>query len=784
MEAIAVTDLANVNGLVKFAREARNHSIKPIPGCELLINVSCYPHLKEVADNPFHLTVLAADPTGYRNLIALLGKGDCSNSMNLPIISVNQLQENHDGLIALSGCHNSVVSRMIISQRVEELFGVVSEMRDIMGEDFFFFELQRIGHPAESWINSVLSDFARQLGIPLVAANNCRFLMQEDCEAFKILSENSTHESHPDNAPVPWKNAWFKSSREMQETFNDIKDALKYSKTIADKCLNFFEFDKKCWPGTEAMRLPKPYRMLQNKIEELASKYEMGQDPAFVARRRHELKQIEESGGTEYFLIVSEIMDALEERGVVAGPSFSDCPSSLMAYILGLTGVNPIENDLFFENFINKLDVPYLTSPDIPLVLSRKGRKEFHELLKLLYSTEKLIKSASFQRLKTRECLLLSFQNSEFGEELKSRMLDAVPDTDVTFLETALEENDVLKEISDSSEESRRALRNARKLENLPTKIIHDETGLIVLPRYMEKTLPLSSAHDGRTAAGWTFKDLKSIGFLGFNIYTPAQMDLLENIVTKIRNKQPGFSFKRTPENDSQNLEALTRKYAWELLHLDESQTMPLHKSETLDLKRVAYAEALNDIDPVSKLPLAPKRFSELTNEMPAWFKNIIQYTDDVFIFREQVQRILMKIMNWDAAHAALYMKETAKDADLRNRLRTIFLKRCATKNIQNDTAAKLLSMLIVMIPFLLSEAHYLAKAKLTCRLASLSVRHPLETCAALKQEITKITPENRKKVLKNYLRQYLEINRIKFEGNPEAEGATHINDGKILFSE
>ncbi len=353
MPAVAMTDHGNLYGAIEFYQEAKRSGIKPIIGCEAYIAPRSHKDRpSSMRESAYHFTLLARDETGYHNLVKLISTAHLDGFHYRPRIDKELLAQHSAGLIGLSGCLASEVNSAIQANKTDIAKQSAAEYRDILGPDNFFMEMHDHGMEEQRQCNSILPKIARDLGVGLVAANDVHFLRRSDHDAHDVMLCIGTGKMVQDENRMRYKpELYFKSPEEMREIFRDFPEAIANTLKIAERCNLEIELGKSKYPeypvpeGTSRIAFLRDLcaKGLQQRYGDRAKT-----DDQLQQRLDYELGVLEKTGFVSYILIVWDFIHFAKQRGIPVGPGRGSAAGSLVAYVLGITDIDPLQYGLIF----------------------------------------------------------------------------------------------------------------------------------------------------------------------------------------------------------------------------------------------------------------------------------------------------------------------------------------------------------------------------------------------------------------------------------------------------
>ena len=536
-ESIAITDISNLFGFIKFYKELRKKGIKPICGSDF--------SLMGENSNSGNLQLLVKNHNGYKNLIRLISKAHTSGKVNgNPYLSIQDLEVFSEDLLLITGGIDSQIGQSILAGKLDIALKQVKYLRNIYKENFFL-QLTRTGKNQEELCNQALIEFSNELGIPVVATNQVRFLGKEDFEAHEtrvciqsghVLGDQRRQRFYEDSQ-------YFKSTKEMNELFSDIPEALSNSYEISKKCNLEIETGIYVLPDFETPTEASEANYLKDLIQKGITK-KLGLDnPSQISdiykeRLDYELGVILEMGYEGYFLIVADFVNWAKQNSVPVGPGRGSGAGSLIAYAIGITGIDPIKYDLLFERFLNP---DRISNPDFDIDFCRDGREKVIEYVTEKYGKDAVAQICTFGTMAARAVVrdVARAQGKSYG--LADRLAKMIPFSPEMTLEKALKDNADLRRTLKTDEDASEIFDMAKKLEGVIRNVGKHAAGVVMAPSEINDYSPLYLDETTNTlATQFDMKDIESVGlqkfdFLGLKTLTVINKALIE--INKSRNK-------------------------------------------------------------------------------------------------------------------------------------------------------------------------------------------------------------------------------------------------------
>lgn len=492
MPAIGLTDHGAMYGAIDFYTTCVKNGIKPIIGVEVYVaNRSRTQKEPHIDNKRYHLTLLAKNNTGYHNLIKLTTAAHIEGYYYKPRVDKDLLRAHADGLIALSGCPGGELGRAIQSGNKEAAEEVIREYQSIFGPENYYLEIMH--HPDveffEDW-KTTLIELSRKLNIPLVATQDSHYLRPDDAVAHKTLVAISTNTDIGDTAIFSGKGEYhFISTEEACERFKDIPEAVENTEKIAERCNVNLTLGKFIFPDF----ILEPGKTADQMLDELTlrgvAERSLGQDPEIEKRRQYELEIIKNKKYSPYFLVVADLLRFARESKIYTTVRGSGA-GSLVAYLSGITNVNPIEFQLPFERFLN----PYRPSaPDFDMDFADNRRQEVIEYAKQKYGADKVAQIGTFGTMMARGAVRDVARAMGKPYETGDRIAKLIPMGSQGFpmsIDRALEIEPQLKDLYNHDSEAHQIIDVAKKLEGTVRHVSVHAAGVVIAPKPLVEYVP------------------------------------------------------------------------------------------------------------------------------------------------------------------------------------------------------------------------------------------------------------------------------------------------------
>ncbi|OGQ93535.1 MAG: DNA polymerase III subunit alpha, partial [Deltaproteobacteria bacterium RIFOXYA12_FULL_61_11] len=741
MQAVAITDHGTMAGVIDFYQQARKHEIKAILGIEIYVARS--DRQKREKENN-HLVLLARNITGYRNLLYLSSMAHREGFYYKPRIDLELLRERREGLIGLSACLAGQIPQLILGGKYEQAAEAAKTLADIFEPGGFYLELQENGLPEQATVNNALMKLARELGLPLVATNDCHYLNRDDATAHEVLMCVQTGKKLSDEHRLHHTTDAFyvKSPEEMKSSFSYAAEAVRNSLRIAEACNVELDLGHNYLPRFE---VPEGFSDLPAYLRHLA---EQGLERRFAESRQpldrvlygerltHELSVIVEMGFTGYFLIVWEFIDYAKRNDIPVGPGRGSGAGSLVAFALRITDIDPIKYNLLFERFLNP---ERISMPDFDVDFCQDKRELVIKHVTEKYGVENVAQIATFGVLKARAVLKDVGRVLDFSFKDMNDLSKLVPEDPKMTLEKALKESpDFAKFYQD--DHYRHLIDISMRLEGLNRHMGIHAAGVVIADKPIWEYVPIW-VKDGKDLVSQFAKDeVEQAGLVKFDFLGLKTLTLLAGAVRRIRQRpgEEGFTVEALPLEDAATFALLSSGKTVGVFQVESQGFMELLRGLRPDtLEDIIAAVALYRPGPLGsgmdKDFIRRKHGEEPIVYPHPLLEGVLKETYGVIIYQEQVMQIVQILAGYTLGGADILRRAMGKKkADLMAQHRKVFVDGCLVKNIEERNATEIFDLLEKFADYGFNKSHSAAYALITYQTAYLKCHYPLEFMAAL----------------------------------------------------
>jgi len=736
MDAVVLTDHGNMFGAIDFYTKALSEGIKPIIGIETYVALGSRHDKQKTngtsSDAGHHLVLLAADNTGYRNLLKLSSIAYTEGFYYKPRIDKEILAEFSEGLIASSACLSGELPRSLLNGDAKAARAAAEQYAKIFGPENFYVEIQKHDTDDHPEVRQGLIDLANQMGLPLLATNDAHFLKEQDYEAHNVLCCISTGKMHNDpNRMIYPRDVYVKTPAEMRQLFADVPEACDNTLAIAERCNVELDLSTHHAPVYHPPEKKKPEDYLRQLCYKNAEKLYGQVTEEIRNRMERELDVIISKGFASYFLIVWEFCDYAIRNGIPVGARGSGV-GTLVGYCLGLCNVDPLKYDLLFERF---MDPARAEMPDIDIDILQSGRGKVIDYVRQKYGHVAQI--ITFGTLKARAAIrdVCRVMDVPLGEA--DRLAKLVPESLGITIDDALQTEPQLKDAYDSDEKTRKVIDIAKKLEGKVRHASVHAAGVVVADQPLENFVPLYKASaDDEVTTQFEGPTVEKVGLLKMDFLGLKTLDVIEH-ARKLAEKKHDIKIdiERIPIDDQKVFEFFGQGKTKGIFQFESGGMQELLMRMKPDrLEDLIAANALYRPGPMSLIPdyISRKHGEKWTTPHPI-MTEILQETYGIMVYQEQVMRIANRLGDIPLREAYKMIKAISKKKHkIIAAAKEKFILGCKEKGLSEKQATEIFELIEKFAGYGFNKSHSTRYAFVAYQTAWLKTHYPVEFMAAL----------------------------------------------------
>lgn len=751
MSAVALTDHGNMCGAIEFYREARSKGVKAILGMEGYVAAgSRFDKTAKLGDkeNAHHLTLLVHDAQGLRNLTTLSSLGHEEGFHYRPRIDRELLAKHQAGLIVLSGCLAAEVPQLLLRGKTDEARAAAGWFKEVFGPDRYFVELMDHGLPEQKAVNRGLVELAKALGLETVATNDAHYLEKADAfphEALLCIQTGKTL-ADPQRMRFAVEEFYVKSPEEMARVFAELPDAVTRSWEIAERCgLELVFADESGKLNFPPFPIPAGFASADELLRHLCmaglkQRYG-GAVGDTLERLDHELRVIRDMGFATYFLIVGDIVATAKERGILVGPGRGSAAGSLVAYVLGITDLDPIKYDLIFERFLNS---GRKEPPDIDIDFPDNRRDEVVEYVKQKYGAENVAQIVTFARMNARAVVRDVGRVMGLPYAEMDKLAKMIPGGPNSSLAEGLKTEEVKNALA-ANDQYAKILEVSRVLESLARHASKHAAGVVIAPPTadggaggLRSWAPLIRLEGGGgdLVTQYDMDGIKALGLLKIDLLglkTLTVLDETRQIVRRTRGSEIVYA---TIPLDDRPTYTLFAEGKTDGIFQFESSGMrdALRKLKPDHLEDLIALNALYRPGPMEQIDtyIHRRRGETFKYDVPE-LEPILKATYGIVVYQEQVIQIVHKLAGYTMAKADDFRRSMGKKkAEIMAREQKTFIEGATRNRIPRAEAEKIFAFLEKFAGYGFNRSHSAAYALLAYWTAYLKTHFPVEFMAAL----------------------------------------------------
>jgi DNA polymerase-3 subunit alpha len=728
MPAVTLTDHGSMAGAVQLFKAAKGTGVKPIVGCEVYVADDRHAQQKGYA----HLTLLAADNTGYSNLIKLSSLGYLEGYYYKPRVDWELLERHNEGVIALSGCLSGRVNKALEENRPTDAHGELDRLSTVFGRDNVYVELQNAHMEIQQRLNPQLIALAAKANMPLVGTGDVHYLRDTDARAHEALLCIQSGDSlkNPNHWRFDTDHFFFKSPAEMLADFPGQEEALRRTLEIADRCNVEIELGQIHLPRFD---VPEGRDSFDYLVEQCERGLERRYDKVTAElqdRLRYELKTIKEMGFTDYFLIVWDFIRFAKTNGVSVGPGRGSSAGSLVAYTLAITDIDPIRYDLMFERFLNP---GRKSMPDIDIDFAVEGRERVINYVREKYGNDRVAQIITFSTMAARAAVRDAGRVLEIPYGVVDKIAKLIPEGPGQTLAECMKPGGELRKMVDSDPVAREIIDLAEPLEGLTRADSIHAAGVVIGAEPLMNVVPLQQkGSDQEIVTQFAMKDIEALGLLKMDFLGLRNLDVIDKACALIG----GLDISTIPLDDKKTYAMLAKGDAAGVFQFESSgMREALRQVKPTVFEDLIALVALYRPGPMGYIPTYGKRKAgqEQVTYVDKRLKPILQDTYGICIYQESYMRIAQELAGFTISEADDLRKAIGKKIrSLMDSLKDKFMNGAAEQNVTPAAAKQLWEDVEKAADYSFPQAHAACYARIAYQTAWLRQHHPCEYMAAL----------------------------------------------------
>ena len=750
MPALAVTEHGNMFSSVVFHDHARERGLKPILGCEVYVAQGSRFDKSGPQTETNHLVLLAETNEGYKNLIKLVSAGYTEGFYYRPRIDKELLAQHATGLIGLSSCLKGEVASALKVDQARVALDAAGRLRDILGPNNFFLEMQYQGIEEQKVVNEGLLPLARDLNLPLVCTNDVHYLRQADYQPHDILLCIGTGKTVNDAQRMRYHGDQFflKTAEQMASVFRDCPDALRNTLLVAERCnvtipkgqnhLPTFGvpdgftidsyFEHVAREGF-AQRLPRLRQLAQEgRLRHTIDEY--------ARRLEYEIAMVKSMGFPGYLLIVWDFIRYAREEHIPVGPGRGSAAGSLVAWCMRITDVDPIDFELLFERFLNP---ERISMPDIDVDFCERRRGEVIDYVTRKYGRENVAQIITFGTMKAKAVVRDVGRVLEMPYADVDRIAKQIPPALDMTLDKALAENPILKDMAAKDAKVKEVIDIGRRLEGMSRHASVHAAGVVIAPGPITDYAPLYRGQRDELTTQWNMKEVERVGLLKMDFLGLSTLTLIDDCLKEIKRTEGiDLDIDNIPLDDAKTFRVFQEGAAFGIFQFESSgmrellrKAKPTHIDDLIALNALYRPGPLKSgmVDDWVERKQGKREVKYELKEL----EPILAESYGVIAYQEQVMRIAQAVAGFTLGQADVLRKAMGKkDPKVMAKQRDAFLEGAKANGINEKKATKLFEQIEFFAGYGFNKSHSTTYAFLAYQTAYLKANYPWHFAGSL----------------------------------------------------
>jgi DNA polymerase-3 subunit alpha len=760
--AAAMTDHGNIYGAVHFFDAMKKKNLKPILGCELYICKNEDHRAPGAGDKYNHFLVLAENEAGYKNLVRLTSEAALHGFYGKPRVSKDFLSRHTEGLIGFSGCLAGEVNQHLMAGKYDEAKQTAGQFEEMFGKGNFFLEVQDHGLEPDKPVCEALFKMERELNIPIIATNDSHYVGADDSRAHEILLcvQTAGSMNDPKRFKFDTQEFYIKSAEEMHRTFAENPETCTRTMQFVDRCnlklskvdnpfpdfivpegeTLYSYFEKVCRAGLQ--------KRLETSVSHLRSRGLLRKTIAdYHARLDREIGIIEDMKFPGYFMIVWDFIRYAREQNIPVGPGRGSAAGSLVAYCMEITDVDPLQNELLFERFLNP---ERISMPDIDIDFCMNRRGEVIDYVKRKYGNDQVAQIITFNTMAAKAAIkdVGRALDMPYGEV--DRIAKMIPPTIGITIDKALQDKGPLSQAYDSDPKIKELIDAALRLEGLIRGAGVHAAGVVIAPKPLTELVPVTRTKDDSIVTSYDMGAIEKMGLLKMDFLGLTTLTVIDDCLKLIKlTKDVTVDLATIDLDDTKTYEQVFHRALTSGVFQFESGGMR-------DVLRRYKPNTVEDLTALNALyrpgPIQGGMVDEFIERK--WGRRAVEYelpelepilseTLGVMLYQEQVMQISNRLAGFSLSQADMLRRAMGKkDAAEMVKQKVKFMEGAAENKHPKAVAGTIFDLMAKFAEYGFNKSHSAAYALLAYHTAYLKTHFPIEFMAALLTSETS-KPEN-----------------------------------------
>tara|TARA_B100001750_G_scaffold245252_1_gene264417 strand:- start:190 stop:3714 length:3525 start_codon:yes stop_codon:yes gene_type:complete len=713
MSSLALTDHGNLYGAVEFYQACKKTGIKPIIGCELYLAKNNLTDKNPSERSPYHLTALAINGTGYKNLVTLVTTANLKGFYYKPRIDYLTLAKYSEGLVILSGCPASDISKFILENNQKEIKTKLSWYKKTFGERYFL-EIQRHKNvDGLEKINNSLIDLGSEFNIPIVATNDSHYTLESQHSYHDALLCVQTNAKLSDEKRFKFDDTsyYLKSSQEMLEIFNDMPQTLENTNIIADMVDESFTFPENKMPIFKCENNIPPFEFLKQKcIEGFDSKFPNG-DANAKNRMNYELEIIKQTDFSNYFLVVWDLIEYTRNRKILFGIRGS-AAASIVLYVLNVTQLNPLLHNLVFERFLN---IERKEMPDIDIDFQDDRREEVMNYVVQKYGSQNVAQIITFGTLGAKAAIRDAGRVMGINYDTVDSIAKEIPVKPGITLKQALEESPILQSKIQTDNTIRSLIQTAQGIEGVIRHASTHAAGVVVSEEPLTNSVPLQfpvgQIGTKSLMTQYSMDPIASLGLLKLDFLGLTNLTILDKTIKSIKaDTGETISLNSLELNDKKTFNLLSSGDTSHCFQLEsEGMQKYIQELKPSSLEDISAMIALYRPGPMDQIEqfIGAKHGKIASKSIHPDLDAILEDTYGIIVYQDQVLLLLQKIAGYSLGEADIVRKAMGKKIpELMQKEKQRFLSGATKNNFSEEFSNNIFSLIEPFAGYAFNKAH------------------------------------------------------------------------------